>query len=122
MKCVPFALGFVSGRPINEVLAILQEDGGYGRRKMNFPRGVYIPALAKLGVRVLDRRVNLRATVRTWVRDIANPASTWILRVSGHLMVGRDGKIFDISDPTGSGESLRAYGRSILTHAWKVAA
>jgi hypothetical protein len=121
MKCVSFALGFVSGRPVNEVLALLQEDGGYSRRKTGFPRSVYIPALAKLGVRVLDRRDTLRTTVGTWVRDIANPASTWLVRISGHLMVCRDGTIYDNEDPSGTGKSLASVARCRVTHAWKVA-
>ena len=122
MMCVPFALHFVSGRPADEILALLQEDGDYSRRKRTFPRSVYIPALAKLGVKVIDRRQNLKTTVSTFVRDIANPKSTWILRVSGHLMVARGGTIFDNCDQAGSGASLKSQGRRIITHAWKVAA
>lgn len=122
LHCVPFALHFVSGHPAAEILALLQEDGDYSRRKRAFPRTVYIPALAKLGVKVVDRRQNLKVTVGTFVRDIANPDSTWIVRVSGHLMVARGGKIFDNQDPTGSGASFKSQGRRHITHAWKVAA
>jgi len=122
MMCVPFALSFVSGATPEEVLALLQEDGGYGRRKRTFPRSGYIPALKKLGVSVLATNHSPHVTVQTWVRDVAGPASTWIIRVSGHLMVSQGGKIFDNMDPTGSGASLKAMARCRVTHAWKVAA
>lgn len=121
-KCVPFALSFVSGATPEEALALLQEDGGYSRRKSGFPRSVYIPALAKLGVKVLATNHSPRVTVGTWLRDVANLESTWIIRISGHLMVTQGGKLFDNQDPTGTGKSLKATTRCRVTHAWKVAA
>jgi len=124
MKCVPFALSYLTGKPADDVMASLQEDGGFSSRKLCFPRSVYIPLLEKLGAKITARVVSPRMTVKRWaaLRALHGDRAPWLIRISGHVMVYRDGALYDNGDPSGTGKAMEQSGKCRVTHAWQVAA
>jgi hypothetical protein len=124
MKCVPFALSYLTGKPADEVLSLLQEDGGYSARKKSFPRTVYIPLLEMLGAKITARVVEPHMTVKRWASILAKRGdrAPWLIRVSGHVVVYRDGTLYDNGDPSGTGKAMDLNGKCRVTHAWQVAA
>jgi hypothetical protein len=123
MKCVPFAVSYLTGASAQEVLASLQEDGGYSARKGRFPRSVYIPLLEKLGAKITAAVHEPGMTVKRWasIRAHHGDRSRWLVRVSGHVVVYHDGVIYDNNTPAGTATSASAVGKCRVTHAWQVA-
>lgn len=120
MNCVPFALSLLTGVPAADVKTQLQEDGGYSSRKGAFPRTIYIPLLEKLGGKITARVESPRMTVRHWaaIRAQHNDRAPWLVRISGHLMVYRDGALYDNAHP--AGDAMARCGNSRVAHAWQV--
>lgn len=126
--CVPWALAFVAGVTPNEVAAIIKdarvrEETGRrpGRAVRAVGRSLYTSAavLGRLGLRIVATVERPGMTVAKWAANRAkwNDKGTWLVRVAGHLVVYRDGVIYDNQRPAGI--PATSY-RSRVCNAWLV--
>ena len=121
--CVPFALGFVTGKTpdqIAELIAIERGEAGQAVRRVSQKH--YLPVLKRLGFRILATVAFPGMTVRKWaaVRSKWGDNSTWLVRKSGHLFVYRAGLIYDNNNPEGIKVDLHSLGRCRLVQAWQI--
>lgn len=119
--CVPYALAKVSGRTSSEIAEMLIEDGGHSRRKVAFRPSEYIPLLKSLGIAVTaDFRPHV--ALKTWDRQRRKKGdnTTWLLRVSSHIMVYRRGALYDNMIPAGISAMLISRSGRRIKQAWQV--
>jgi hypothetical protein len=97
--CVPFALAFISGKTTDEVAAMIREERGDGGPVRRVHPRHYLAILPALGFKITARVRRPGMTIRKWAANRAKwgDKSTWLVRKAGHIMVYRDGMIYDNS-------------------------
>jgi hypothetical protein len=131
--CVPFAYAFVTGKTPNDIAAIirgLREDAGdrgpnnNGRRRpVTLVYGwEYDGIQTALGLKVGAYIQKPGMTLRKWaaVRARWNDATTWLVRISGHMVVYRNGMFYDNRNREGKTPEAFVFGNSRLKSAWQV--
>ncbi len=120
--CVPFAIGMVTGKTPNEIADLIKEERG-GNRPV---RGVcllhYLPVLKRLmRITAVVRRPG--RTIRKWAANRVKwgDKSTWLIMNAGHMMVYRDGVIYDNHVKGGAPFAEHKFASARLRDAWQVA-
>ena len=95
--CVPFALGFISGKTPDQIAELIQEERGSSRPVRGVTPSHYLPVIAQLGFKITATVRRPGMTIRKWAANRAKwgDKSTWLINKSGHMMVYRDGVIYD---------------------------
>lgn len=96
--CVPFALAFISGKTPDDIAELVQEVRGDGRPVRGVSPLVYLKILKEtLGFKITAEVVRPGMTIRKWAANRVKWAdkSTWLVRSAGHIMVYRDGVLYD---------------------------
>ena len=120
--CVPFALGKMSGKSPDEIAALVRVERGRPGRVTGVANYVWEALIAKLGFKINVRVTRPGMTVRKWAANRAKwgDKSTWLVRVSGHLMFYCDNVLYDNHTPAGTKPDLHKYGNSRLKSALQV--
>jgi hypothetical protein len=120
--CVPFALAFISGKTPNDIVDLIKEERGETRAVRGVNQRHYLPVLAHLGFKITATVRRPGMTIRKWAANRAKwgDKSTWLITNVGHMMVYRDGIIYDNGHPDGSPVSIHKYGVARLRDAWQV--
>lgn len=122
--CVPFALSFISGKTPDDIAELIREERGDGRPVRGVLGMHYKPVLRHLGFKITATVHRPRMTVRKWAANRAKWAdkSTWLVRVAGHIMVYRDGIIYDNQQKAGAAHDAHEYSNSHVSEAFQVGA
>jgi hypothetical protein len=124
--CVPFALGKITGRTSNDIAALIAKARGEGDISPDKVRRVnaklYLGMLPSLGVKVLAELQRPKMALITWSRVRAKwgDKMPWLLRVSGHALVYRDGLFYDNTHPHGAPVESYRYAKSRICSARQV--
>lgn len=121
--CVPFALSFISGKTPNEIAELVKEERGDSRAVRDVSNFIWHVVLkVALGFKITAEVRRPGMTIRKWAANRAKwgDKSTWLITKAGHLMVYRDGVIYDNHRPSGSPASIHHYAGSRLRAALQV--
>jgi hypothetical protein len=121
--CVPFAFAFITGKTPDEIADLISEERGDGRPVRGVSMLHWLPVLkVALGVTITATVRRPGMTIRKWAANRAKwgDKSTWIVTNNGHMMVYRDGVIYDNHSPAGSPVSIHEYGTTRLRDALQV--
>lgn len=121
--CVPFALAFVSGKTPDEIADLIKEQRGDNRAVKGVCQLHYLPVIrGPLGFKItaVVRRPGM--TIRKWAANRVKCAdkSTWLVMSNGHMMVYRDGIVYDNQQKAGIAADVYKYGTSRLRDAWQL--
>lgn len=117
--CVPFALSFVSGKTPNEIADMIREERGDGRPVRGVQAIFYKAVLSVLGFAITATVRSPGMTVRKWAANRAKwgDKTTWLVRVAGHIVVYRDGVVYDNHRKSGTAPEMHDYGSSRVREA-----
>ena len=121
--CVPFALGFISGKTPDQIADLIREERGDAGPVRRVHTYHYLPVLKGLGFKITAEVRRPGMTIRKWAANRVKwgDKSTWLIRKSGHIMVYRDGFIYDNGNPTGKAADSHPHSGSRLAQALQVA-
>lgn len=118
--CGPFALAFVTGKNTDEAADLLRRIGKY-----RIVKGVHDYVLGEalkstVGVTAI---VSLpKMTLRSWikVRQRWNDKGTWVVSVTGHFLVYRDGILYDNRNHAGKPFEKHISSKRHVHHCWLI--
>lgn len=119
--CVPYALAKLSGKSPDDIAELIRSDRGGGRvaRVYGFES---MKVMDILGIKVTAEVRKPGMCIAKWagVRILHGDTSAWIIGIAGHMMLYRQGKFYDNSNPTGVDVFAYKHGRSRLQRARQV--
>lgn len=118
-NCGVTAVAVIARVPIAEAHEVIRKIKGVSRRwRGGTSHADRIDALHHYGVPHTVYRLKDRRRLATWVRDRAEPGKTYMLRITGHVLVLRDGWCMDQKGARHI--SVYPFGKSLLTHVVEV--
>lgn len=118
-NCGVTAVAIAAGVPIDQAMEVVRKIKGKSRRwKGSTKHNDRILALEHFKVPHRHYALHDKRRLYTWVRDRAEPGQLYLLRITGHVLLVKDGWCMDQHGPC----RIEVYGYrgSLLTHVVEI--